>query len=53
MTVDVWVLERGDQLLVLTRSVRADPSPATIKSLDNVLETLRLARRGVWRRLGG
>ena len=46
VTVDVWVLERGDQLLMLTRSVRGNPSPATIESLDNVLETLRLADTG-------
>ncbi len=46
VTVDVWVLERGDQLLMLTRSVRGNPSPATIESLDKVLETLRLADTG-------
>lgn len=42
VTVDVWVLGRGDDKLVLTRSVRGEPSPETIASLDNAIATLEL-----------
>jgi hypothetical protein len=38
----VWVLGRGDDKLVLTRSVRGEPSPETIASLDNAIATLEL-----------
>jgi hypothetical protein len=41
-TVDVWVLGRGQDMVMLTRSVRGDPSPETIASLDNALATLEL-----------
>lgn len=41
-TVDVWVLGRGEDMVVLTRSVRGEPSPETIASLDNALATLEL-----------
>ncbi len=42
VTVDVWVLGRGERMLVLTRSVRGEPSPETVASLDSVLGTLEL-----------
>lgn len=42
VTVDVWVLGRGADMLVLTRSVRGEPSPETIASLDNALASLEL-----------
>jgi hypothetical protein len=40
--VDVWVLGRGKEMVILTRSVRGEPSPETIASLDNALATLEL-----------
>jgi hypothetical protein len=41
VTVDVWLLEDGDRLLILTRGVRGTPSEATVKTLDQTLDTLR------------
>jgi len=41
VTVDVWLLEDGDQLLILTRGVRGDPSRDTLADLDLTLDTLR------------
>jgi len=43
VTVDVWLLEAGDELLILTRGVRGNPPAANLESLDKTLETLRLA----------
>ncbi len=45
-TVDVWVLGRGQAMVMLTRSVRGDPSPETIASLDAALGTLELGPTG-------
>ncbi len=41
VTVDVWLLEDGDQLLILTRGVRGNPSRDTLTNLDLTLDTLR------------
>ena len=41
VTVDVWLLEDGDQLLILTRGVRGNPSPATLENLNLTLDTLQ------------
>jgi hypothetical protein len=41
VTVDVWLLEDGDRLLILTQAVRGNPSPARLKSLDRTLDTLQ------------
>ncbi len=41
-TVDVWVLGRGKEMVMLTRSVRGEPSPETIASLDSALDSLEL-----------
>ena len=41
VTVDVWLLEDGDRLLILTRGVRGNPSPARLESLDRTLDTLQ------------
>jgi len=41
VTVDVWLLEDGDRLLLLTRGVRGDPSPATLENLDRTLDSLQ------------
>ena len=38
--VDVWLLEDGDRLLILTRGVRGNPSSATRENLDRTLDTL-------------
>ena len=40
VTVDVWLLEDDDRLLILTRGVRGRPSPATLESLNLTLEEL-------------
>ena len=40
-TVDVWLLEDGDRLLILTRGVHGHPSPATLENLDRTLRTLQ------------
>jgi len=39
-TVDVWLLEDGDRLLILTRAVLGDPSLARLGYLDRALATL-------------
>ena len=39
--VDVWLLEDGDRLLILTRGVRGNPLPATVENLDRTLDTLQ------------
>ena len=41
VTVDVWLLEDGDQLLILTRGVRGNPTQDTLANLDLTLDTLR------------
>jgi hypothetical protein len=41
VTVDVWLLEDGDRLLILTRGVRGNPSPATLRNLDRTLDSLQ------------
>jgi hypothetical protein len=46
VTVDVWVLGRGQDMVMLTRSVRGEPSPETIASLDAALGTLELGPTG-------
>ncbi len=43
VTVDVWLLEDGDRLLLLTKGVRGEPSPEMLDNLDATLNTLRLA----------
>ena len=43
VTVDVWLLEDGDRLLILTRGVRGNPSPATLENLDLTLDSLQYA----------
>jgi hypothetical protein len=40
VTVDVWLLEDGDRLLILTRGVRGHPSPADLANLDQTLDSL-------------
>jgi hypothetical protein len=45
VTVDVWVLEDGDRLLMLTKSVRGNPSPAQLEALETAMGTLSLAAR--------
>ena len=40
-TVDVWLLEDGDRLLILTRGVRGNPTAATLENLDLTLDTLQ------------
>ena len=41
VTVDVWLLEDGDRLLILTRGVRGHPSPTRLENLDRTLDTLQ------------
>ena len=41
VTVDVWLLEDGDRLLILTRGVRGNPSPARLGNLNLTLDTLQ------------
>jgi hypothetical protein len=41
VTVDVWLLEDDDRLLILTRGVRGKPSSATLESLNLTLDSLR------------
>ena len=42
VTVDVWLLQDGDRLLILTRGVRGKPPAEMLDSLDRTLGTLRL-----------
>jgi hypothetical protein len=42
VTVDVWLLQDGDRLLILTRVVRGNPPAEMLDSLDRTLSTLRL-----------
>lgn len=42
VTVDVWLLEDGDRLLILTRGVRGNPPAEMLDSLNRTLDTLRL-----------
>lgn len=42
VTVDVWLLQDGDQLLILTRGVRGNPPAEMLDSLDRTIDTLRL-----------
>ena len=41
VTVDVWLLEDRDRLLILTRGIRGNPPPATVESLDRSLDNLQ------------
>lgn len=43
VTVDAWVLDDGDRLLLFTRAVRGTPSTSMLRALDQTLSTLRLA----------
>jgi hypothetical protein len=43
VTVDVWLLQDGDRLLIMTKGVRGEPSPEMLDNLDQTLNTLRLA----------
>ena len=42
VTVDVWLLQDGDRLLILTRGVRGNPPAEMLDSLNRTLDTLRL-----------
>lgn len=42
VTVDVWLVEVEDRLLILTKGVRGNPPAAMLDSLDRTLQTLRL-----------
>lgn len=42
VTVDVWLLNDGDRLLILTRGVRGNPPAEMLDSLDRTIDTLRL-----------
>ena len=42
-TENVWLLEHGDRLLILTRGVRGDPPAEMLDSLDRTFDTLRIA----------
>jgi hypothetical protein len=42
VTVDVWLFEHDGRLLLLTKGVRGNPSEATIKELNQTLDSLRL-----------
>jgi hypothetical protein len=41
VTVDVWLLEDRDRLLLLTRGVRGDPPAERLEALDMTLDTLQ------------
>ena len=41
VTVDVWLLEHDDRLLLLTQGVRGNPSPPMLLALERTLRTIR------------
>ena len=45
VTVDVWLIERQDRLLMLTKGVRGHPSEATLVELNQTMDSLRFEPR--------
>ena len=42
VTVDVWLIEHEDRLLILTKGVRGHPSKATLEELNQTVDSLRI-----------
>ncbi len=45
VTVDVWLIEHEDRLLILTKGVRGHPSKATLEELNQTMDSLRIQPR--------